>query len=117
MSNPLKTRQFQKLKKKWYGKLVEAGFNDIETEDQFLKEYHSTRFKEKYSLETYKENERYWQLAGQLLNNYPFIDALEKKMWRLYTEGNDFRAIARITKSPMATVGRKIARIAKVIKL
>jgi hypothetical protein len=108
MSNPLKTKQFQKLKKKWYNELTKSGFKDIENSDGFLKDYHSIRFQEKYSPETFKENERYWQLALQLLNDYPFIIKIEIKMWKIYVDGKDFRTIAQETHMSVAAVSRKV---------
>lgn len=112
-----KTREFQKLKSKWTEKLNHSGFQDIEKDEYRLKEHHSTRFTARYTPEEFKENERYWQLAGQLLHEYPFLDNKEKKIWKMYSEGEHFRKISKACRVSVSTIYRTVNRIAKAIKL
>jgi len=110
-------RPSPQLLKTWYKKLKVEGFQDVEKNEDRLKEYHGSKFKREHTVASFKESERYWQLAGQLLHDYPFLDVVEKKTWKMYVEGEQLNKIARATRQSRRTVSRIIGRIAQVIKV
>lgn len=117
MTNPFKSPQFQKLNKKWAKKLEQSNFKDIETNDNYenLKEWDSSRFKIRYTPIEFEANARYYQLASQLLHDYPFLSSTEKRIWKLHSEGESIRRIAATVGVSAKTVQTRISRIQKCI--
>ena len=106
MSNnsQFKTKEFAKLQKKWYSKLAEEGFSDIERQDKVGKA--SERLKtdvlenvmHDYTVEQFNIKKEYYVLAGQFLYDHKFKTQTEKKIWKMHSEGIGIRDIAKILK-------------------
>ena len=93
-----KGKKFEALKDKWYDKLKAEGFNDIESDENNLKEWDTSIFS-RYDQNTIGAKEEYFRLAGQFLNSHKFEDAREKLIWELHAEGLSFNDIAKKLKS------------------
>lgn len=100
----------------WYKKLKQSGFKDIEDSKEDLIVHHSFDFMSHDPLR-FDSNRRYYELAGQLLNEHPFQDAVQKSIWRLHSEGNQNRAIAKklkVTEWRVFTTIRDLSTLIKV---
>lgn len=93
------------LKKVWYQKLKESGFEDIEdvhSPREYLKTWHSHYFENRYTPETFASKAEYYQRAARFLYEYHFewfegstlVNHYEREIWRMHSEGMSFREIA-----------------------
>lgn len=89
-----KTAKFKKLQKKWYQKLNEAGFEDIEDAEGRLKATTHPRTV-KRALSDREERETYYNIARDFLNNHKFESQTEESVWELHCEGIGYRTIAQ----------------------
>lgn len=89
--------EYQKQKEIWYKKLKQSGFEDIESDENNLKEW-SSKFARKKSLESMIAKQTYYNLATQFLNIFAFETELEKVVWTYHTEGISVRNIAKTLK-------------------
>lgn len=105
-----KKQQLQVLKVEWYKKLKESGFRDIEKDERYLRSYDNSKFS-RLSVVEFQENQRYWQLAGQLLHHFQFKTEADRTIWRLYVEGMLPPDIAKTVDKHRTTVNRKIMEI------
>jgi len=97
--NPIDPDEFNALKKKWYQKLRDEGFKDIETEKHgLLKTFDSTVFSSRYDPTTFESKETYYRLCGIFLHHHKFETRLDKAIWELHTNGKSFRESANILK-------------------
>lgn len=110
MQNKLK-----RLKIIWDRKLKRSGFKDLEDAKGNLKEFVSSRYKHKEFI-TYFAQERYYQLADQLLNDYDFSSSEDKMMWRLHCEGKTINTIATKISKSESYVFSFIEDMAKLVK-
>lgn len=98
-------KDFKDLQDKWYKK---AGF-EVESS-----EYSVIKTPGRYLYDTYRGHQiiaakqRYYELAGQFLHSYQFIDTLEKKIWNAHSEGVTIRQIAETLKLSKSAVHRTI---------
>lgn len=117
--SPFKTKEFKDLQKKWYNKLRSHGFRDAEQNEVNLQQYHSRYYQDRYSPQTFQENQRYFELAGQLLNDSQFKwkNGLEKAIWQRHSQGKGTREIGKRFKLSHTSVEDVIKRIAKYIKV
>jgi hypothetical protein len=105
------TDKFKKLAKKWHDKLEKSGFVDAEEFDsplELMKQNHNFSFK-KFSPKQIDERMRYFELARQLLHDYPFADDKEKRVWESHSEGSSDRVIAK-------TLGYSEHSVKKIVK-
>lgn len=79
-------KQLQALTKKWYKKLADKGFKDLEDENGNLKEYASSRVAQKDPVAC-ELAQAYYERARALLHLGYLTDATEKQVWRYYSEG------------------------------
>lgn len=86
-------KQLKKLQNQWYKKLKTQGFEDIEYDSQHLKSYALSW--SSVEPEVFKANQRYYELAGQLLESHPFESIKDKTIWRYHTQGLTEREIGR----------------------
>lgn len=85
----------QILKKIWYRKLEDSGFDDAENTshpDQPLKTWHSFKFKDALKL---TETSTYYLKAIQLVDTYDFDNSTHRKIWELHCEGYSKRKIEK----------------------
>lgn len=96
-------QDLKSLKLKWYQKLANKGFRDIEYWDtNELKWADGSRYQARLFPEQYEEQARFYQLASQLLHsNKWWRKAGDKRIWQLFCEGLTIREIAKkIKRSP-----------------
>lgn len=89
---------FNNLQNFWYQKLKETGFQDIEdtqSEQRFLKQWHSRYFFIRNTPEEYQENMDYFDMSLHFYWNYAdFQNQREKQIWWLHCQGMSRREIA-----------------------
>jgi hypothetical protein len=120
MSKPFDSPEFKKLQKEWAEKLKQEGFEDIESDKGNLKQWASSVFKSQYSEVLFQAKEDYYRIANQLLHEYVFNSALERKIWMLHAQGMGHINIATQLKAEgekvyRDLVQRTIARVAKEV--
>lgn len=95
------SNEYQKLKKVWYAKLKESGFNDIETKDENLRGGSSNwRFNSKFTTRySHKSKEEYTYQATQFLNRFTFDSEMHRAIWAYHVEGLSMDEITKILKS------------------
>src|SRR5271165_3809627 len=103
MSN---NQELKSLQKTWYAKLKKSGFNDIEQSDMQLKKWSSQVFNisgdgiDHTDVKIlWEAKAEYYRLAEHFLNEYEFLDTLEKQIWKLHSETNSYRDIAKKLKN------------------
>jgi hypothetical protein len=109
------SKDFEKLKKKWYDKLKKSGFQDIESADgQNLTTWSSKIFKQSAGDAWYQDKEVYYQsreeyfrMAGAFFWDYGFQNKLEKSIWELHMQGTSIRDIVTIFKKKNIKVYRR----------
>jgi hypothetical protein len=102
--------EYERLRAFWYGVLKSGGFEDIEQDEETLKEW-SSRVLRKNShenlLDSWAEKAEYYDLATRFLNEYPFSTHLEKTIWAYHVEGISYRNTAKLLRKA------KVARMKK----
>lgn len=102
--------EFKKLQAEWNKKLAASGFEDIEDSNGQLKGKWSgdSDIRNKYTELTYAAKERYYQLAGQFLNDYPFKTEKDRIIWEMHSEGISIRDIVKALKKRRFKVYRHL---------
>lgn len=102
MSSPFRAKSFLELKKQWYQRLEEEGFEDIERAEHALKLYHSDYFADsrRNDSSVIEAKETYYRVAGQFLNDHKFKNKWERMVWAMHAEGKGIREIAASIKRP-----------------
>jgi hypothetical protein len=114
--NQFKTKQFLELQKKWYEKLKESGFDDIEfgEKQELLKCWESSHF---YMTQDQFDNKReYYHLASQFLFFYKFESKLDRIIWKFHAHGFTYRKIARRLNAVRLSSPQNKDKIMHVIK-
>lgn len=114
-------KEFLELQAKWYKKLEQSGFSDIEQNDDNpgkvggnLKTW-SGSFMANMEKTSFEDKQRYFELAGQFLHEYKFEDSSEKRVWELHSQGLSIREIARAIKKK-SLAKDSVFRIIKKLK-
>lgn len=81
------TSKDKELQAKWYARLQEAGFEDIELPDGKLKKWSSKFINENKSAFVSGMRQQYYILAGQFFHSHKFNDKIEKLIWFYHSEG------------------------------
>jgi len=118
--NQFQSKKFKTLQKRWYLKLKESGFKEIEdTESSFeyLKDWHSHHFQKKYEPQTFEANETYYRMASGLLHLDTFKSDSEKKIWAMHADGIAIRKIAAALSIKVWVVHRTITDLEKKMRL
>jgi hypothetical protein len=89
------TEDFKKLKEKWYSKLKSSGFNDIEQDENHLKEWDSFAFTSRYNKHLFNSKETYYRYASQFLHDYNFPDKRQQVIWELHSSGKTITQISQ----------------------
>lgn len=100
------SKAFKNLQAKWYRKLEESGFEDIEDEDEQIK-VSATQFANprNYSGNTktwakeHFEKKKYYERASRLLKEDSFLDETERRIWELHSRGVPIRKIVLILRA------------------
>lgn len=112
------SREFLKLRRKYYEKLKDDGFTDIEITDwstgesgNLLRGFGHMDAVRRWT----PDKERYYQLARQKAHKLRSrkYSKEDRKVWRLHAEGESFRGIERRTGVPRGRVSRIVKRIAE----
>lgn len=91
----MSSKAIKQLTAKWYRKLANAGFDDIEDAKGRLKEWHSLRFNDRRIKQQYVEKQRYYELARQMLHTFPFTSRRNKLLWSYHCDGMGIEQIAK----------------------
>lgn len=110
MSNKL-----QKLTQKWYKKLANEGFKDIESSEAHLEQWHSRYFQDRNTPEEYLENVRYYEMAEEFLQTYNFDTSSEKLVWEKHAQGMTIREIAKKHRKSTFYVHNIVFKLRKVM--
>lgn len=103
------SKEFKKLQEIWYKKLKASGFEDIETDDDQLRVWHSTEFMKNFNVDTFTAKESYYRLAGQFLHGHTFKNRVEKMIWDWHSQAVGVRGEGGIhsrLKAKGITVGK-----------
>jgi transposase-like protein len=114
-----KKPDYEKEKAKWYKKLENSGFVDIEQDEDNLKKWSSVFTAEvgKHSLELWKIKAEYFQMATNFLEEYKFDNNVEKVIWEYHANGLSIREIADLLKKArVKSVGVKKSNVSLIIK-
>jgi hypothetical protein len=128
------TSKYKKLQKKWYDKLKKEGFEDIEQDEDHLKQWDSQLFITRHTNFTsksgkkeahfdatwFKSQEEYYQLAGAFLHEHEFDSKVDKVIWELHSEGMPNTEIykelvKRKSKVYQEGIRKTISKLAKVM--
>lgn len=96
-----KPQSLNELKKIWYKKLEESGFEDLEADETRMKKSLQTIFNRKSVTEQYggwQAKAAYYQMCDRFLLEHPFTTELEKAIWEYHTNAISFRDIAETLK-------------------
>ena len=98
------TKQFKNLRDRWYKKLKDSGFEDIEQDEDRLKEYSTTRFTSGKNnklppdqIKTLNDSkEEYYRVAGHFLHEHEFNNEVDRFIWQKHAEGHSYRDITKM---------------------
>lgn len=113
------TKQFEKLQKKWYAKIKTKGFEDIEHDEDHLKQY-SINFTK--NVESWRSpavvdaKVAYYSMARKFYSEYPFKDKYDRSVFGYHVEGLGVRRIAKKIRSYRDKVHRTLQRLVKEMK-
>lgn len=110
MTKPVKKLSFKDLQAKWYKKLADKGFDDIEY--NLRPDYKSltkTGLRPEDTIAVIRESkEEYYRMAYHFLNEHEFDSRLEQIIWEYHAEGISVRDIAELLKK--ARVRKKLKK-------
>jgi hypothetical protein len=115
----IKDRKFITLQKKWYAKLREEGFNDIEYfyEDMeprdILKKTLTSKIKDAADADNMVYTELFYSHSRQYYWDTTFEDPLDKQIWFLFSEGTPYLKIAKQLSTTYSIVFKKITHYKK----
>jgi len=95
-NNPYDSAKFKELQKKWYTKLKDSGFNDIESrtpgkQDDPLLGFNNYVTRKRYNAEV----EEYFRRCRHHLTNYRWRCRIDRHLFQWHTEGLSYRKIVR----------------------
>lgn len=95
---------YSELKKLWYQKLKESGFDDIEDPGgTHLKRWDSFYYQHHYTPLEFNSCQSYYYAAEHFLNSAAFKNSIdgriEKEIWTLHSQGRTLRSIALLIQS------------------
>lgn len=103
------TPKFQKLQARWYKKLAEFGFYDIEINPNNLRE-DTARVADADAIK------QYYRQASDYLHTATFNTEREQEMWQLHCEGLSLREIGLEVCLSKSTVQRYLEKHRKLMK-
>lgn len=124
MDNPFEGQKFKQLKKKWYKKLQEEGFEDVEQQssykEEMLKCWDSFWFDNKISQigrTFFNSTFDYYYHATQFAQEIQSMPQVQQRIWQLHTDSISLREIALEINSPQTPINKDyVARIIKQIQ-
>lgn len=107
-------KNFKALQDKWYKKLEEEGFEDIEkTNGTLLRVDLPDNIQKFYTRDVYDLKEYYYRCATHFVHSHEFINEVEKAIWELHSDGLSIRNITKklhsqqVFKSGKKTVNKR----------
>lgn len=113
--------KLKKLQQKWYKKLKDSGFEDIENTshpDRPPIRWHAhdiRRMCTKLRKEEVTSRIRYFELATIFLNDHVFETSKEKLIWSLHANGDSYSETAKKVRMSKSSIGNVVARLRKVM--
>ncbi len=89
---------YRELKKKWYAKLKNSGFEDIERNEDLLKRPSSVVFGDYRKIAFGIAKFEYYQMAARFLNEHDFKNNRERIIWEYHANGISIRNIVKLLK-------------------
>lgn len=127
-------RSFKKLQEKWYKRLKNDGFTDIEDTahpERPLKEWHSLKAKSKRYRRIQDTGQEYQEMIEDFFNHISFGEACRyvtrhgnckfssdhaREIWKMHIQGMTIRKIAKKMNKPRDTVFTLIIRFREWMK-
>src|SRR5216683_5209918 len=98
-----KTAKFKQLQSKWYKKLKDKGFEDIEQDETRLKKWSETYFTKGNLSQSHpvavNAKLDYYNMCRSFVENHSFKNKTEKRMFEMHAEGTGIRVIAKELKT------------------
>ncbi len=113
-------QETKRLRNKWYQKLKNQGFEDIEDVDsprEMLKCWHSRYFLLRYSPAIISETQEYYQMAQDFYDVFQFKDHTEKEIWLYHIDGHSAYEIARRIEKSHDVVNRIVRKLEGLMRL
>jgi hypothetical protein len=102
-----KEAEYKHLKEVWYKKLERSGFDDIEHDEQRLKQW-SFKFYNEQRAYSWESRNEYYSMAGRFLHDYKFKNNFEKTIWEYHMNALSVRDIAKLLrKIPVSRIKMK----------
>jgi hypothetical protein len=117
-----KKADFEKLKAKWYKKLKDDGFVDIEYDDKLFVGVPTSVLGKRLKDGVWQAKAAYYSMAESFLIEYAFSNELDKIIWDYHANGISVREIAetlrkaKIKKTNRTTVWLTVKRLEKIMK-
>jgi len=124
-----KSSSLNALTKKWYRKLEETGFKDIEDQEGRLKSWTGHVLHDEFA-EPLPENHKkesskihktsqqeYYRLVGQCLFDKTFPSKDYRKTWQLHAEGLSYKEIGRLMGLSKPGVQHRIRKMRTMFKI
>lgn len=102
------SKEFKELQKHWYSKLERTGFDDVESNEDMLTDWHSTHFKERNRSTDIGAIEEYYRIAGHFLHSYQFESKKEQTIWSYHSEGLSVRDIVSVMRTRRFKVYKRL---------
>jgi phosphopantothenoylcysteine synthetase/decarboxylase len=107
---------YKKLKSRWYKKLRDSGFNDIENEDGSLKAEVDPRTVAN-AMNTKESRVEYYEKATEFLATYKGFTAEQRKIWSLHCTGLGAIKIARQLEITLYKADSTLTKLKTLAKL
>lgn len=103
---PSSKETFKQLQAKWYKKLKDSGFDDVEKNEIYLKKY---SYVADCTPDVWNAKVYYYQIAEHFLNTHTFKSPIERIIWEYHTNGISVRNISKLLKDAKVRVYKKTA--------
>jgi hypothetical protein len=110
------SKQFKALQDKWYKKLKDSGFEDIEQDEHYLKRSSTNFLSSNFNYDSshtvqdivnkIELKTEYFRLARHFLNDHKFKNKNQKYIWAQHSEGVSHRTITEDLKKRGVNIGR-----------
>lgn len=110
-----KTKQFLELQKKWYAKLKDSGFKDIEQGDKLLRHDGDWFHKHIVTLK-YRSTQEFYTQCEQYLSKFKSKGKQHKRIWQLFSEGKTLDEIAERVEYKRSQIHNIITQYIKVME-
>lgn len=94
---PAPKQNLKQLQAKWYGKLAQEGFDDIEWSDPSTGRGQDSRYlkRSRIDLDRYEAMELFSRMAGIYANHATFELKWDREIWERFAEGLQYRTILK----------------------